>query len=163
MLDVACGHGRHMAWFKQHGLLTTGIDRSATALASASPFGRVIQADIEAAPWPLQTETGVERFDLVVVSNYLWRPLLPTIVDSVDDKGLLIYETFMQGNQAFGKPSNPDFLLQPGELIQLCQSMDIVAFEQGFLPEPQRCVQRIVARVRTPQQPEAAMPLESLK
>lgn len=113
---------------------------------AAVKFGQVIQADIEAGPWPLVSTRGPERFDLVVVTNYLWRPLWTTILESVAQGGLLIYETFMQGNAAFGKPSNPAFLLQPGELLHQCRSMSVLAFEQGLLSEPSRCVQRIIAR-----------------
>ena len=81
----------------------------------------------------------------MVVTNYLWRPLLPTIVASVDDGGVLIYETFSQGNASVGKPSNPDFLLRPGELLQAAAGLRIVAYEDGFLAAPDRFVQRIAA------------------
>ncbi len=116
VLDVACGHGRHMRWFARHGHPVTGIDRDADALASAADAGRTIAADIEDGPWPLEGET----FAGVVVTNYLWRALLPRIVASVADGGLLLYETFAQGNETVGKPSRPDFLLRSGELLQAC-------------------------------------------
>jgi SAM-dependent methyltransferase len=145
MLDVACGQGRHMAWFKSLGLNPTGIDRSHQALQAASAHGHVLEADIESGPWPLMNGTAVQRFDVVVVTNYLWRPLLPTIVDSVAPGGWLIYETFAVGNEVFGKPSNPDFLLHPGELLQACHGLDVLAYEHGLLHAPDRCVQRIAA------------------
>jgi hypothetical protein len=134
-----------MAWFKSRGLRPTGIDRSSLALNTACAYGRVVEADIEGGPWPLMDDLVVQRFDVVVVTNYLWRPLLPTIVDSVAPGGLLIYETFAIGNEAFGKPSNPDFLLRPGELLQACQGLDVLAYEHGLLRQPTRCVQRIAA------------------
>lgn len=145
VLDVACGQGRHMKWFAEHGHATLGIDRSEEALASAKLFGETVHADIEGGPWPLQSGDSVRQFDAVVVTNYLWRPLLPVILQSLSPGGLLIYETFSQGNGAFGKPSNPDFLLAPGELLSITSTMRIIAFEEGFLDHPPRLVQRIVA------------------
>ena len=143
VLDVACGRGRHMRWFAGHGQAVIGVDRDADALAVARAWGETVQADIENGPWPL---TG-QRFDAVVVTNYLWRPLLPTILDSVVDGGVLIYETFAQGNETVGKPSRPDFLLKPGELLALCPAADwrVLAYEDGFLTPPDRFVQRIAA------------------
>ena len=85
------------------------------------------------------------QFDAVVVTNYLWRPLWPSILQSVKPDGVLIYETFAAGNETVGKPSNPDFLLNPGELLAVCNNLRVVAFEDGFLPNPARFVQRIVA------------------
>jgi SAM-dependent methyltransferase len=145
VLDVACGHGRHMRWFAARGHPLTGVDRSAEAIAAVRPLGRAVEADIENGPWPF---TG-ERFDAVVVTNYLWRTLLPTLVASVAEGGVLIYETFAAGNETVGKPSRPDFLLQPGELLQACANLQVVAYENGFLDSPERFVQRVVA-VRKP-------------
>jgi SAM-dependent methyltransferase len=145
VLDVACGHGRHMRWFAGLGHAVTGVDRSPEAIAAASGLGRVVQADIENGPWPFEGQ----RFDTVVVTNYLWRPLLSTLINSVADGGVLIYETFASGNETVGKPSRPDFLLQPSELLQACASLHVVAYENGFLDHPERFVQRIVA-VRKP-------------
>jgi len=90
---------------------------------------------------------------VVLVANYLWRPLFPVLLQSLAPGGLLLYETFAQGNETVGKPSRPDFLLQTGELLRICQNLRIVAFEEGFMANPERFVQRIVA-VR--QIPEAA-------
>jgi len=85
------------------------------------------------------------RFDAVVCTNYLWRPLLPTLVASVADGGVLIYETFALGNETVGRPSNPDFLLRPGELLQANASLRVIAYEDGFIGAPDRFVQRVVA------------------
>ncbi len=145
VLDVACGHGRHMRWFAGRGHAVTGVDRSPEAIAAVSGLGRAVLADIENGPWPFEGQ----RFDAVVVTNYLWRPLLPTLINSVADGGVLIYETFASGNETVGKPSRPDFLLQPGELLQASASLQVVGYENGFLDNPERFVQRIVA-VRKP-------------
>jgi SAM-dependent methyltransferase len=153
VLDVACGGGRHLRWLASQGLAVTGVDRDAAALESLAGLGRTVVADIERAPWPLPDAT----FDAVIVTNYLWRPLLATIVASVAPGGVLIYETFAAGNERFGKPSNPDFLLQPGELLWACAALQVVAYEDGLLGAPTRRVQRIAAR----RQPLQAAPLES--
>jgi SAM-dependent methyltransferase len=134
-----------MKWFAERGYAPLGIDRSAEALAMASFFGETVHADIEGGPWPLQSGESVRQFDAVVVTNYLWRPLFPVILQSLAPGGILIYETFAQGNGAFGKPSNPDFLLAPGELLSIARAMRIIAFEEGFLDNPPRFVQRIAA------------------
>jgi len=141
VLDVACGSGRHVRWFAGRGCRVTGVDRDAAAVEPLHTIAEVLVADIENGPWPF---TG-RSFDAVVVTNYLWRPLLPTLVGSLAESGVLIYETFADGNQAVGKPSNPDFLLQPGELLQVAQGLEIVAYENGFLDNPSRHVQRITA------------------
>lgn len=145
VLDVACGHGRHLQWLQGKGYRLTGVDRSADAIAAASTFGEAVLADIENAPWPLMDGPQPRLFDAVVVTNYLWRPLLPVIRQSLADGAVLIYETFAQGNEIVGKPGRPDFLLQPGELLRACEGLRIVAFEDGFLAQPDRFVQRIVA------------------
>ena len=146
VLDLACGSGRHLRWFAQRGCRVTGVDRDAAALEVSRDVGaELIHADIETGPWPL----AQRRFDAVVVTNYLWRALMPTIVESVDTGGVLIYETFALGNERYGKPSNPDFLLRPGELLALVQGLRVVAFEDGFMSPPERCLQRIVAARET--------------
>ena len=145
VLDVACGHGRHMRWLAERGHPVTGVDRSPEAIAAVAPLGRALQADIENGPWPLEDQT----FDGVIVTNYLWRPLLPRLIASVAPGGVLIYETFAQGNETVGKPSRPDFLLQEGELLQATTDLQTIAFEQGFCESPPRFLQRIVA-VRKP-------------
>ena len=150
VLDVACGSGRHLRWLAAQGLQVTGVDRDAAALAPLAGLAEVLVADIEGSPWPL----AGRRFDAVVVTNYLWRPLWPALRASLADGGVLIHETFADGQQHIGKPSRPDFLLQPGELLQACAGLRVVAFEDGFEPQAPRFVQRIVAVA----QPQGAAP-----
>ncbi len=148
VLDVACGHGRHAHYFTQLNHHVTLIDRSQAAIDSIAIEARLCEkvvADIENAPWPLEGRP----FDAVVVTNYLWRPLMQTLLASLTLGGVLIYETFAAGNETVGKPSRPDFLLLPGELLQACKELRIVAFEDGFTTgmtgHPPRFVQRIAA------------------
>ncbi|MGB3072529.1 MAG: methyltransferase domain-containing protein [Ottowia sp.] len=147
VLDVACGGGRHMRWFAQRGHPVTGVDRDPRAVEAVRSLGEAVQADIENGPWPFADR----RFGAVVVTNYLWRPLLPAILESVAEGGALLYETFAAGNETVGKPSRPDFLLQPGELLRACAgpAWRVVGYEDGFLSHPERFVQRIAA-VRMP-------------
>ena len=141
VLDVACGSGRHLRWFAARGCRVTGIDRDAAALARSSAIAEVHVADIENGPWPLPGAS----FDAVICTHYLWRPLLPTLVAAVAANGVLIYETFSAGNASVGKPSNPDFLLRSGELLEAVAGLRVIAYEEGFLDAPARFVQRIVA------------------
>jgi SAM-dependent methyltransferase len=152
VLDVACGSGRHVRWFAARGCRVTGVDRDAAALTGLEAIAETCVADIEGAPWPLPGR----RFDAVVVTNYLWRELLPTLVASVADHGVLIYETFSAGNASVGKPSNPLFLLQAGELLSATAGLRVVAYEDGFLDGPGRFVQRIVAVREAPADASAA-------
>ena len=140
VLDVACGSGRHVAWFLNLGHAVTGLDRDIQTAKKNCPTGHFIEADIEANPWPL-----TQTFGAVVVTNYLWRHVLPAITQSVSPGGVLIYETFATGNAVFGRPSRPDFLLEPGELLAACKDFTVVAYENGTLDDPMRCVQRIAA------------------
>lgn len=151
VLDVACGGGRHVRWFASRGCRVTGVDRDGGALQPLRELAEVVQADIENGPWPFDGR----RFDAVVVINYLWRPLLPAVVACVAEGGVLIWETFAAGNESVGKPSNPQFLLRPGELLTAAQGLRVVAFEDGFENPPERFVQRIVA-VREAGTPAAA-------
>lgn len=154
VLDIACGSGRHASFLAAQGHQVTGIDRDAQALAQLPTSVRALQADIENAPWPLPGQ----QFDAVVVTNYLWRPLWPQVLASVRARGVLIYETFARGNEAYGRPSRPDFLLAPGELLQVCAGWQVVAYEHGRCTQPDRVVQRIVA---IPPQ-EGAVPAQPL-
>ena len=153
VLDVACGHGRHLRWFAQRGHPVTGVDRDPEAIAAIGGLGRAVAADIENGPWPLPGET----FAGVVVTNYLWRALLPQILASVAPGGVLIYETFTRDHAGIGKPSRPDFLLQPGELLTAAAGLRIVAYEDGFCSDPDRFVQRLAA-VRETRSDGAAAP-----
>nr|WP_184299786.1 class I SAM-dependent methyltransferase [Roseateles oligotrophus] len=147
-LDLACGSGRHLRHLAGLGLRVTGVDRDAAALAPLRQElkeAEIIQADIEAGPWPL----AGRAFDLVLVSNYLWRPLLPQIMAAVAPGGWLIYETFADGQQSIGRPARAEFLLQPGELLQACQGLRVIGYEDGFDSVNGRYVQRVAA-VRSP-------------
>jgi SAM-dependent methyltransferase len=141
VLDVACGSGRHVRWLVQQGFSVTALDRDAAALQPLHEIAQVVVADIEASDWPLPGQ----RFDALVVTNYLWRALWPSLMASLAPGAVLIYETFADGNQSVGKPSRADFLLRHGELLQLTQGLRVVAYEDGFLHDPQRYVQRIAA------------------
>lgn len=142
VLDLACGSGRHLRWLAAQGFHVTGVDRNAQALAPLQGLGELIAADLEQdGAWPL----AGRRFDAVVVTNYLWRPRFAELLALLADDGVLIYETFAAGHEALGRPSRADFLLQRGELLQRCAALQLVAFEQGRLDDPPRCVQRIAA------------------
>jgi SAM-dependent methyltransferase len=134
-----------MQWFADRGHRVTGIDRSAQAIEAVAKLGTAVLADIENAPWPLIQGGVAQQFDAVVVTNYLWRPLFGVMAQSVAPSGVLIYETFAMGNESVGKPANPDFLLRPGELLGAFEGLRTVAFEDGFLPDPPRYVQRLAA------------------
>jgi SAM-dependent methyltransferase len=144
VLDVACGQGRHVCWFYKRNHPVTLVDRAQAAIdsiASRMPSCEAVAADIEAGPWPF----AGRQFEAVVVTNYLWRPLFATLLASLAPGGVLIYETFAQGNETVGKPSRPDFLLRPGELLEVCRGLRVVAFEDGYQEGPARFVQRIAA------------------
>lgn len=146
-LDLAAGRGRHTRWLQSLGHSVLAVDRDVQALAAIDNLGlkgvQTLTADLEGDLWPL----AGQHFDAIVVTNYLWRPSFPTLLDSLAPGGLLIYETFAVGNETVGKPSRPDFLLRSGELLQVCHSLRIVAYEDGYLgpPATERFVQRIVA------------------
>lgn len=145
VLDIACGHGRHMQFLSARGHPVLGLDRSPDALRAAAAWGEVQEADIENEAWPLMQDGQARQFDAVVVTNYLWRPLLPVMMASLTPGGALIYETFAAGNETVGKPSRPDFLLQPGELLSAFAGLRVVAYEDGYLSATPRFVQRLVA------------------
>jgi SAM-dependent methyltransferase len=142
VLDVACGGGRHARFFRDRGLEVVAVDHEPLELEGI----RFVKADLENGdPWPL----AGQRFGAVVVTNYLYRPLFPQIVASLAEGGVLIYETFMAGNERFGKPSNPDFLLRPGELREVFGGLQELGFEEGEFENPKRAmIQRICALKR---------------
>ena len=160
VLDVACGHGRHSRWLAAAGHRVTAVDREADLLAPLAGLAETVLADLEADAWPLPGRT----FDAVLVTNYLWRPLWPSLKAAVAPGGLMIYETFAQAHAALGRPRRPEFLLRPGELVEVLREpagtlehddstsgkWQVVAYEEGRLPargdSPEREVQRIVAR-----------------
>lgn len=145
VLDLACGGGRHARWLAQRGFRVEAVDRDGVALELIDGAPHVVtrEADLEQGPWPY----AGRRFDGIVVTNYLYRPRLGMLLDSLSPGGVLIYETFMLGNERFGKPSNPEFLLRPGELMaRLGDGYTVVAFEQGEVAQPKPAVvQRICA------------------
>ena len=147
VLDVASGAGRHARLFAARGLEVTAVDREAQSI----PGVRFVNADLEdGSPWPF----AGQRFGAIVVTNYLHRPLFPPLSAALAEGGVLIYETFMLGNERYGRPSNPDFLLRPGELLEAFGALTVVAFEQG--DTGRALVQRIcvirgdASRVRIP-------------
>lgn len=144
VLDVAAGSGRHTRFFADRGHKVTAVDRDIAALQANSDV-EVIQADLEdGSPWPL----AKRRFGAVVVSNYLHRPLMPDLLAALEPGGVLLYQTFMVGNERFGKPSRPEFLLKDGELLDLVRgSFSVVAYEARLISAPSMAmVQRIAAR-----------------
>ena len=134
VLDVACGYGRHALHFAARGAQVVAVDRDATALAALVGAPGIVTrlADLEGEAWPF----GGERFDAIVVSHYLHRPLLPNLRAALADDGVLLYETFALGNEAYGRPANPAFLLRADELLEFAvappQPLTVVAFEQGL-------------------------------
>jgi hypothetical protein len=146
VLDLAAGSGRHARLFLARDHPVTALDRAVAGLEGLrAPRLEIVQADLEAgSPWPL----AGRRFGAVVVVNYLWRPLLPDLVASVGAGGLLLYETFALGNEAYGQPRNPDFLLRPGELLAAVRGeLQIVAYEHGLSEQPRPAIrQRLCAR-----------------
>jgi SAM-dependent methyltransferase len=147
VLDVACGQGRHARWFAARGHPVEAVDRDATALANLRGVANVTPrtADLEGGAWPY----AGRRFAAVVVTNYLHRPLFPALLDALDTAGVLLYETFADGNQAYGRPSNPDFLLRRGELLEVARNrLQVLAYEDLPVNEPRPAViQRICAVV----------------
>jgi SAM-dependent methyltransferase len=146
VLDVASGAGRHARWLASRGHPVVALDRDAAALETMRDVAGVaaLACDLEGAPWPLPDDM---RFAAIVVTNYLHRPLMPRLIDALAPGGVLIYETFAQGNETVGKPSNPAFLLAPGELLAACApALRVIAYQDGFLPQPREAfVQRICA------------------
>jgi SAM-dependent methyltransferase len=139
VLDVACGSGRHAKFFLSRNLKVVAVDREARVI----PGARFVHADLEGGkPWPLPGE----RFEGIVVTNYLHRPLFPVLLESLAPGGVLLYETFMLGNERFGRPSNPEFLLRPGELRLAFGELTELGFDEGEVAFPKPAmIQRLCA------------------
>lgn len=148
VLDLACGRGRHALLLAQRGHRVVAVDRDAAALeeiAAQAAAVDLVQADLEGGPWPF----AGRRFDAIVVANYLHRPVLPVLIDSLSPGGVLIYETFMVGNARFGKPSSPQFLLRHDELLDVVRgTLSVVAFEQGEVALPRAAVVQRLCAIR---------------
>jgi SAM-dependent methyltransferase len=143
VLDLACGYGRHAKWLWSLKMDVLALDKDQEALSQIQSMGiSTLCADLENSPWPL---TG-QKFDGLVVTNYLWRALWPDLLDCVKEGGFVIYETFCEGHQAYGKPTRADFLLKSAELLDVFQSFKVLGFEEGLLSQPSRYVQRIIAQ-----------------
>lgn len=145
VLDIACGHGRHARYFAGRGYHVEAVDRDAELLAGLTGVSGVSTrcADLESGPWPYASSS----FAGIVVTNYLYRPLFPDLLAALAANGVLIYETFAVGNERFGRPANPNFLLEPGELLDVTRGkLRVLAYEDVFVAEPKPAmVQRICA------------------
>lgn len=151
VLDLACGGGRHTRFFLERGHPVTAVDVDLSRLAKLQAYPRLeaLEADLEHAPWPL----AGRRFAGIVVTNYLWRPILPNIIAALEDNGVLLYDTFARGQERFGKPANPNFLLKPGELLEAVRGeLTVYAYEHGEVPLPdgQRAVRQRLYACREP-------------
>jgi SAM-dependent methyltransferase len=152
VLDLACGHGRHTRLLAAAGYAVLAVDRDPEALAGVHGEHIVTQQlDLEnGSTWPFATG----RFSGIVITNYLHRPLFPGILASLCAGGVLLVETFSHGNGQFGKPSNPDFLLAPGELVELARSvapaMHVVAYEDGYVESPKPALIQRICMVKPP-------------
>lgn len=150
VLDVACGTGRHARHFTGLGYRVTAVDRDLSRLADGAAV-ETVEADLEGeADWPLPGR----RFGGIVVTNYLHRPLFPVLIDSLNAGGALIYETFAAGNEQFGRPRNPDFLLRDGELLEaVAGKLTVIAYESGLVENPTTAVIQRIAAVAPPADP----------
>jgi SAM-dependent methyltransferase len=148
VLDLACGSGRHARLLAGRGHAVLAVDRDAVALAGLDGVAGVTTArlDLEGEHWPL----AGRRFAGIVVTNYLWRPRLPDLLALLAPGGVLIYETFMLGNEAYGKPSNPDFLLRPGELREVAKAAGLreIAFAEGYTASLKPAMRQAICAVR---------------
>ncbi len=146
VLDLACGQGRHTHFFRQLGCPVVAVDRDTSAVAGLN--GVVcLEADLEdGSPWPL----AGRHFDAVIVTNYLWRPLFPKLVEAVGEGGLLLFETFARGNGKYGRPANPAFLLKPEELLDMVRGeLQVVAYEHGFTRTPKPAIVQRICAIRS--------------
>lgn len=150
VLDLACGGGRHARLLAAQGRSVLAVDRDAEALAGLACIAGVetLQADLEGEPWP-PALTG-QRFSGIVVTNYLWRPGLALLAGLLAPGGVVIYETFMLGNERYGRPSNPDFLLKPQELLDWARAagLRVLGYEEGYADMPKPCLRQAICAVR---------------
>jgi SAM-dependent methyltransferase len=150
VLDLACGKGRHAHYLAGLEYQVTAVDRDISNIGKAETARNIelIEADLEdGSPWPL----GSRRFDAIVVTNYLYRPLFPTIIDTLEEDGILIYETFSLGNEDYGRPSNLNFLLKPGDLLSVCSDrLRLIAYEEGVLETPSPAVKQRICAIKRP-------------
>jgi SAM-dependent methyltransferase len=148
ILDLACGSGRHARYLAGLGYAVIGVDRDAGAISGLQGVAgiRATQLDLEGAEWPL----AGRQFAGIVVTNYLWRPRLPDLLALLAPGGVLIYETFMLGNETYGKPSNPDFLLRPGELREVAKAAGLreIEFVEGYVDRPKPAMRQAICAVR---------------
>ncbi len=147
VLDLACGHGRHARHLAGLGYRVEAVDCDSAALATLDGVAGIATrcADLEGLPWPYHAD----RFDGIVVTNYLYRPLMAALRDALRPGGVLIYETFALGNETLGRPSNPEFLLRPHELLQWVDGrFNVLAFEQGLVDRPKPAVIQRICAVR---------------
>jgi SAM-dependent methyltransferase len=148
VLDLACGSGRHARLLAGQGFELAAVDRNFEAILklSAVPGITATQLDLEGDEWPLAGRT----FDGIVVTNYLWRPRLTDVLAMLAPGGVLIYETFMIGNEAYGKPSSPYFLLRSGELREVAQAAGLreIAFEEGYTASPKPAMRQAICAIR---------------
>ena len=148
VLDLACGSGRHARFLAGLGYPVLAVDRDAGALAGLSAIEGITtrQLDLEGEEWPLAGQV----FDGIVVTNYLWRPRLPDLLALLAPGGVLIYETFMVGNEAYGKPSRAEFLLQPGELKAVAEQggLQVLDFCEGYVDQPKPAMRQAVCALR---------------
>jgi len=145
VLDVACGNGRHARYFAARGCPVDAVDRDPATIAGLAGIRGITarSADLEGGPWPYEGQ----QFSGIVVTNYLHRPLFPFLLAGVAPGGVLIYETFAAGNERYGRPSNPAFLLKPGELQEVVRGrLQVVAFEDLYVTDPKPAmIQRLCA------------------
>lgn len=149
VLDVAAGKGRNARWLAQHGFKVEAVDRDSEALDSIKGVDNISLkvADIENEAWPYIGRL----FDAIVVCRYLHRPLFFALYESLAPGGVLIYETFMQGHEAYGRPSNPDFLLRPGELLEVFdRQLEVITFEEGYQELPKPAMMQRICAIRNP-------------
>jgi SAM-dependent methyltransferase len=153
VLDLAAGSGRHSLYLAKLGFSVLAVDRDAAALelllqSNPGLAIEIAQLDLEGSAWPLADRSGL--FDVVVVTNYLYRPYLDLLPDLLAEGGVLIYETFAHGNAAFGKPSNPDFLLQTGELLDFAarHGLHVLAYSDLYQAQPKPAMVQSLCAVK---------------